>query len=87
LDQLGASEVLPVSALSLKAIETGSVQALASTLPGRLNRRAEPPVAVTADSDTVCFEADTWQPLLLARVEDALDELVGSAWRCAFSWT
>ncbi len=76
-----------MSALTLKAIGPANVQALATTLAGRLNRLAEPAVAVTADSDTVRFQAETWQPLLLARVEDALDDLVGSTWRCAFSWT
>jgi hypothetical protein len=75
-----------VSALSLKSLETADVQALVSTLTGRLNRLAEPPVLVTVDHDVVRFQADTWQPLLLARVEDALDELIGSAWRGGFSW-
>lgn len=76
-----------MSALALKAVETANVQMLVTTLTRRLNRLTEPPVAVTADNDIVSFQADTWQPLLLARVEDALDELVGSAWRCGFSWT
>jgi hypothetical protein len=75
-----------VSALSLKPVETANVQALVTTLTGRLNGRAEPPVSVTVNGGVVCFQADTWQPLLLARIEDALDELIGSAWRCAFSW-
>lgn len=74
-------------ALSLKAVETADVQTLVTTLTQRLNRVAEPPVLVTVDDDLVSFRADTWQPLLLARVEDALDELIGSAWRCGFSWT
>jgi hypothetical protein len=78
---------LLVSALSLKAVETANVQALIATLTRRLNRLAEPPVSVRVDNDLVCFQADTWQPLLLARVEDALDELIGSAWRCGFSWS
>lgn len=73
--------------LSLKAVETANAQALVGTLTGRLNARAEPPVSVTASDDLVCFQADTWQPILLARVEDALDELIGSAWRCGFTWT
>ena len=76
-----------MSALSLKAVETARVPALVTTLTGRLNSRAQPPVSVRADNDLVCFQADTWQPLLLARVEDALDEEIGSAWRCGFSWT
>jgi hypothetical protein len=76
-----------MSALSLKSVETANVQALVTTLTRRLNRLAEPPVLVTVDNDLVRFQAETWQPLLLARVEDALDELIGSAWRCGFSWT
>jgi hypothetical protein len=76
-----------VSDLSLKSVETVNVQALVSTLRRRLNRLAEPPVSVTVDNDLVRFQAETWQPLLLARVEDALDELIGSAWRCGFCWT
>jgi hypothetical protein len=67
-------------------VEPANNQALVATLTRRLNGRAEPPVSVTAEDDLVSFRADTWQPLLLARVEDALDELLGSAWRCAFSW-
>ena len=73
--------------LSLRAVETADMQALVAGLNPRLNRRAEPPVSVTLSNDLVCFRADTWQPILLARVEDALDELIGSAWRCGFTWT
>lgn len=76
-----------MSALSLKAVEVTNVQALVTGLTRRLNGQAEPPVSVTAENGMVCFRADTWQPLLLARVEDALDELIGSSWRCGFSWT
>ena len=76
-----------MSAVSLKAVEVTNLQAVVTTLTRRLNGDAEPPVSVTADYDVVCFQANTWQPLLLARVEDALDELIGSAWRCGFSWT
>lgn len=73
------------TALSLKAVETADMQALVASLKRRLNRLAEPPVSVTVVSDRVCFQADTWQPILLARVEDALDELIGTAWRCGFT--
>jgi hypothetical protein len=75
-----------VSVLSLKAVDTAEVQALVTVLRRRLNRSAEPPVLVTAVNDLVCFRAETWQPILLARVEEALDELIGSAWRCGFAW-
>jgi len=37
--------------------------------------------------ELVCFQAQTWQPILVARVEDALDDLIGSAWRGEFTWT
>jgi len=62
------------------------MRALAPRLERRLNRQHEPPVVVTIADDFVCFHSQTWQPILLARVEDALDELVGSAWR-GFMWT
>jgi hypothetical protein len=75
-----------VSALSLKAVESANVQALVATLTPRLNGSSEPLVSISAEDDLVSFRADTWQPLLLARVEDALDELLGPTWRCAFSW-
>jgi len=73
--------------LSLKAVETADMQALVTGLKRRLNLCADPPVSVSLLNNLVCFRADTWQPILLARVEDALDELIGTAWRCGFTLT
>ena len=72
--------------LNLKPVDTPDLRPLVTGLKRRLNRRAEPPVSVTVINDLVCFQAETWQPILLARVEEALDELIGSAWRCGFIW-
>jgi hypothetical protein len=65
----------------LQAAGPVDIAGLLPELERRLNRLGEPPVLITAVDDLVCFHAHTWQPILFARVEDALDELIGSASR------
>jgi hypothetical protein len=55
-----------------------------SLLESRLNRTPAPPVDLAPAADAVSFHACTWQPLLLARVEDAMDEVFGPTWRSEF---
>jgi hypothetical protein len=62
------------------------VLSLVSQLQSRLNRSAAPPIQVTATGDAISFHACTWQPILLARVEDAMDDVCGPVWRSEFSW-
>jgi len=65
----------------LQAAGPVDIEILVPELERRLNRRGEPPVLITAVDELVYFHAQTWQPILLARVEDALDELIGTASR------
>lgn len=62
------------------------VMSLLAQLETRLNRSSAPLVEVTPAADAISFHACTWQPLLLARVEDAMDEVFGPAWRSELSW-
>jgi hypothetical protein len=62
------------------------VRSLVSQLERRLNRSAAPPIEVVATGDAISFHACTWQPILLARVEDAMDDVRGAGWRSEFSW-
>jgi hypothetical protein len=71
----------------LRALGLADFATLIPGLNGRLNRPAEPPVSMTLVDGVLAFRAETWQPILLARVEDALDELLGSEWRAGFTLT
>ena len=62
----------------LQAAGPVDIEVVSPELERRLKRGGGPPVLITAVDDLVCFQAHTWQPILLARVEDALDELIGS---------
>ena len=43
-------------------------------------------VKISPEDSAVSFACDTWEPLLRVRVEDALEELLGSAWRELAHW-
>ena len=82
------SSAMSTSALiRLHAAKHTDVGVLLRRLNSRLNRSPEPPVLVTEVDGLICFRAQTWQPILRARVEDALEELIGSTWSCGFRWT
>ncbi len=72
--------------ICLEAAEPATIELLLPRLAGRLNRGSEPRVAMTAADDGIWFRSPTWQPILVARVEDALDELVGSSWPGRYVW-
>ncbi len=76
-----------VAAIQLHPAAGIELGRLVPMLEGRLNRVDEPAVSVTEVDGEVCFRAETWLPILRVRVEDALDELIGSAWSCGFTWT
>ena len=94
LRRRGANDVAtPSSAMStsalihLHAAEHADMVVLLRRLNSQLNRSPGPPVLVTEADGLICFRAQTWQPILRARVEDALEELIGSTWSCGFRWT
>jgi hypothetical protein len=72
--------------IHLEAAEPTSIGPLLPRLASRLNRGNEPYVAVTAADDGISFRSPTWQPILVARVEDALDELLGLSWPGRYVW-
>ena len=53
---------------------------------GRLNGGSEPQVTVSEAADGLWFRSLTWQPILVARVEDALDDLLGMSWSGRYMW-
>jgi hypothetical protein len=73
--------------IRLHAAKHTDMVILLRRLNSQLNRSPGPPVLVTAVDGLICFRAETWQPILRARVEEALDELIGSTWSCGFRWT
>jgi hypothetical protein len=52
-------------------------------LQAELDRHGPPLIAVTRGAGTVKFTAETWEPILRARVEEAVDVVWphGAAWR------
>jgi hypothetical protein len=76
---------MDTSAVLLRASEPSDVGVLLPALRRQLNRPAESAVLVTEVGERVCFRARTWQPILRARVEEALDEVAGPTWRCRFA--
>ncbi|MGB0091162.1 MAG: hypothetical protein WBP81_01275 [Solirubrobacteraceae bacterium] len=72
--------------IHLEAAEPTSIGPLLPRLSSRLNRGSEPQVVVTAADDGMWFRSPTWQPILVARVEDALDELLGLSWPGRYVW-
>ena len=82
------SSAMSTSALiRLHAARHADMVVLLRRLNSQLNRSPEPPVLVTEVDGLICFRAQTWQPILCARVEDALEELIGSTCSCGFRWT
>jgi len=45
-----------------------------------LNRPGCPAVAFAQADRTLSCNADTWEPVLRARIEDALDAVIGGLW-------
>jgi hypothetical protein len=69
----------------LRTLAVLEIAALVPRLTQRLKRRREPPIVVSVGEGGIWFHAETWQPILLARIEEALDELIGTAWRARFT--
>jgi hypothetical protein len=43
-------------------------------------------VEIITSPGTLCFAAETWEPILRVRVEDALEEILGGLWRELAHW-
>jgi hypothetical protein len=71
--------------IRLRATEPSHLETLGSELARLLNRPGEPAVVVEAAEDVLTFESPTWGPILKARVDDAMDDLLGTAWRFGFA--
>jgi hypothetical protein len=68
----------------LHATRPTYLEPLRSELARILNRPGSPEVDITATERSLTFDCRTWEPILVTRVEDAMDELLGNAWRAGF---
>jgi hypothetical protein len=67
--------------LHLEIIDRIEPGELKQGLAQRVNRPRWPVVEITIAGSTLSCGANTWEPLLRVRVEDALEEILGSLWR------
>jgi hypothetical protein len=59
---------------------------IARELKRRVNRSRWPTVDVTLHATTLHCRADIWEPILRIRIEEALGQLLRSAWPDVVSW-
>jgi hypothetical protein len=59
---------------------------LVAGLAQTLNAPAWPSVAISAFGPSLSFVADTWEPLLRVRVEEALEQILGVRWQHLARW-
>jgi hypothetical protein len=78
--------VAPSARLRLPVLNGAELPGIGPGLSRRLNRPGWPAVRIETVGDTLVCTADTWEPILRARVEDAVDELLGSIWRESIQW-
>jgi len=57
-----------------------------TSLTRTLNAPAWPPVQVSGHGHKLSFAAETWEPLLRVRVEEALEETFEGPWRDLARW-
>jgi hypothetical protein len=67
-------------------VANGVDELLVAELAGRLNRKGWPPVHVSASTDSLAFVAQTWQPVLKVRVEEAIEGILGTSWGDYARW-
>ena len=72
--------------IRLRATEPRHIGTLLPQLASRLNHGSQPQVTVSEADDGIWFRSPTWQPILVARVEDALEDLLGLSWLGRFAW-
>jgi hypothetical protein len=72
---------LPSAFLHLKIIDRIAPRELKQALAQHVNRPWWPVVEIRIAGSTLSCGANTWEPLLRVRVEDALEEILGLLWR------
>jgi hypothetical protein len=72
--------------LSLRAADGAVADDLAPRLRQRLNQPCWPPVTVATSQEDLSCSAETWEPILRVRIEDALVELLGPTWEDIVTW-
>jgi hypothetical protein len=77
---------LACASLRLRVFDLMELPDLVPRLKLRLNQPRWPAVEIAVEGDTLSCKADTWDPLLRVRIEDAISELFGSAWRDSVEW-
>jgi hypothetical protein len=75
------------SQLRLKILDRHDVPGIARELGAQVNGPGWPEVGIMVDNRVVLCNADTWEPLLRVRVEEALEVLLGMRWREAVQWS
>jgi hypothetical protein len=73
--------------VTVQAIDSADVDVVLPKLRARLEEPGYPPVEIiTVSSGILRFQAHTWTPILRVRVEDAMESVLGAAWRGRFEW-
>lgn len=75
-----------VATVRLRAWRANGLDDAATWLSNRLNGPREANVDISVEDDVISITADTWEPILRVRVEDALDAELGWLWRDHFVW-
>jgi hypothetical protein len=75
-----------VATVRLQAWRANGIDDAARWLSNRLNGPREATVDISVEDDVISITADTWEPILRVRVEDALDAELGWLWRDHFVW-
>lgn len=72
----------PVSAalVRLEVLEPAETSRAAFELAGRLNRPHWPAVDIIANETVISCRSQTWEPLLRARIEEAIEAWLGHRW-------
>jgi hypothetical protein len=74
------------ASLQLHLEDVADLSGLVAGLVRALNAPTWARVEVSTENSAVSFACDTWEPLLRVRVEDALEDLLGSAWPELARW-
>jgi hypothetical protein len=70
----------------LSVSDTLEVEQLAANLLAQLNQPRWPPVEIAISDRRIACQAETWEPILRVRIEDALDVLLTGLWRDNVGW-
>jgi hypothetical protein len=64
----------------LEVLDPGEASCAAFELAGRLNLPHWPPVDIIASGPVISCRSLTWEPLLRARIEEAIEAWLGHRW-------